>query len=202
MRAVQRHDVRVLQPGQGQVLPAVARRQLEDDRPVGQERLGAEEDPALGAAAQLAQQAQLAQRLADLRVDRANRSRLLQEPVAVEQHGQFGPPLGEAADDLLGDVLLARLLAQADLLVDQPDGGLGVRRQFGMAGQEVLRRGALPLMPGGVHLVQQADGQGLDGILGKRRRGLLGRRRAAHATGNLLGRGGHGLLLVTLVLSP
>ncbi len=53
LHAVQRDDVRVLEPGQRQVLAAVARGQLQHDEPVGEGRLAGEEHPPAGAPAEL-----------------------------------------------------------------------------------------------------------------------------------------------------
>ena len=77
------------------------RRDLEDDGAVGQGGLRREEDAAARAAAQLGQQPEVADALADGRELRAVAVRLEQAAVAVEHDPQRAGPLREAAEDVL-----------------------------------------------------------------------------------------------------
>jgi hypothetical protein len=98
---VERHDIRVLEPRQRQVLAAVERRDLEHDRPVRQRRLRRDKDAPARPARELRDQSELADALAHLRVSRSLAVRLEQQPaVAVEHHAQRVRPLREPVEQV------------------------------------------------------------------------------------------------------
>ena len=66
--------------------------------------------------------------------------------VAAQKQLQLLLPLGEPADHLHRSDLVARIAAEANLLVDQADGRF--RAQARVAGQQVLRRDGLTALPG------------------------------------------------------
>ncbi len=168
LHQVQRHDVRVLQAGQRQVLVAAARGELDDQRPIGQRRLRGQENPADRASAQLSEQLKFAQRLAGSRIGGGPGVRL-EQSVAIEQRGEFVLPLRKAGEDFARGDHLAQLLAQADFLVDDPHGKLRIGRQQRMTLEPGLGRRTLATVPGGRH-----RGQGLGFQLPQRGIGRVG----------------------------
>jgi hypothetical protein len=124
-----RHDVRVLEPGQGLRLVAAAARHLQHDGAVGELALGGAEDPRQSAAAQLLMEQEAADRLAGLgqlgrrrlaagapqHRARARPDQLVDRQQPPEGRGQLG--VAPRVVDRRGP--LARLLAQAVLLVQQ-----------------------------------------------------------------------------------
>ena len=143
---VERDDVGVLQARQRQVLAGLAGRELEDDRPVAQRKLAGQEDPALRSAAELGQEQEVAQRFAGRGKLRRDAARA-QEALAVEQHLQLRPPLREAAEHLLDRHFRTVLLAEAEFLVDEIGGRLGVLPEFRVACEKILRQRSLALPP-------------------------------------------------------
>ena len=129
----QRDDVRVLQPGQREVFVLVAGEDLEDDQPIGEARFGRQKRLARRPSPELGQEVERAEVLADFGKD-GGLSQGTEDAVAAEQDFKLVAELGISAHDLDRDDLLARIASEADLLVDQTDGGFGV--EFGMFGQD------------------------------------------------------------------
>ncbi len=148
---IQRNNVHVLESGQREVFLVTARRHLQDDRPVGQRRLGGQEYSAKCTPAQHGQQLESFKNLAHFREIDGGTGRRFEELVAGEEDFQFGPPLREAPEDLRRVDLKARFLAETYLLVDQADGEFVA--ELGVTGQELLGSGAFPALPGGRHLL-------------------------------------------------
>ena len=84
------------------------------------------------------------------REDDAGRGRF-HEALAIQEHRQLVAPSREPPRDLGRVDLQPGLLAEADLLVDQPDRRLVA--ELGMAGQDLLGQGTLAPTPGGHHLL-------------------------------------------------
>jgi hypothetical protein len=80
----------------------------------------------------------------------------LQEAVTIEEGFEVGRPPGEAAHDLLRGDLLAGFLAEAELLIDQPDGRLRVIAQFRMSVEEFLGGRTMAPPPGCGHLLGES----------------------------------------------
>ena len=108
---------------------------LQDDEPVGERRLGGQVGLARCSPAELAEEAERAESLADFREDRGPRERA-EQAIATQEDLEFLFPLGKSAHDLGRGHALTRLAAQADLLVDQADGVLGL--ESGPSLQEFL----------------------------------------------------------------
>lgn len=115
---VERHDVGVLEPRQDVVFAAADRRDLQDDRPVGQGRLGRKEDPAVRPAGQFLHQPEALDVLADAGEPRPVAARVEVLPVAVEHHAQRPGPLRESPQDRFLRPAVAGTLPQAELFVD------------------------------------------------------------------------------------
>ena len=139
-----------------------AGRHLEDDRPVGQGRLAGQEDAAVRAAAQLGQQAKA--RPASRRPPGRRRG------PAVRRAGWWQSSRTSSSSRHCGKRPGTRpgrpprrLLAQADLLVDQFEGGLGLRPATPGGGPGTPRRQrSLAASPARGHLVGQPLRNGID----------------------------------------
>ena len=118
---------------------------LQDDEPVGECRLGGQVGLARCSPAELAEEAERAESLADFREDRGPREGA-EQAIATQEDLEFLFPLGESAHDLGRGHSLTRLAAQAYLLVDQSDGVLGL--EPGPTLEEFLDSDVLALRPG------------------------------------------------------
>src|SRR5262249_8062053 len=111
---VERDNVTVLQSCQAEVLLAGVAPQLEDHEPAGQRHLSGEENPRVGATAQIGQQLELTQPRPGLREGRSRSG--AQQLLTSEQCPDLSLPAGETSLQV-GEVrLLAIGLAKADLL--------------------------------------------------------------------------------------
>ena len=146
-------DVRVLEPGEREVLLLVVGDHLQDDRAVRQGRLRGEVRLAGGAPAELRAQEERPEVLADLGEFGRVRERA-QQTIAAEQDLELALPARVPDDHLGGGHVLARFAAEVDLLVDQPDGRLV--GDPGMAVDDLARQDAMPARPGLGHRVDLA----------------------------------------------
>ena len=86
-----RDDVRVPQPGQGQVLVLIVRNDLHDDRPIGQARVGSQKRPPGLTSPQLGQQQKGAEHLAGFGIV-GDASRRPDQAIAFEERPAARPP--------------------------------------------------------------------------------------------------------------
>src|SRR5262245_24965179 len=95
MSRIERHNVRVLEPGERQVLLAAGGTQLEHDVPIAERRLPGEKDLGVRALAERREDVKLAERLV-VRWE-CRRSELRpQDALTIEQHFDLRPPAGES----------------------------------------------------------------------------------------------------------
>ena len=135
--------MRVLQPRQRQVLVAVAGRELDDQRAIGQRGLDRQKDAALTSAAKLAHEPQLADLIANFRKRRRRRLGVHQA-VAIQHDRQRLLPARKAGIDFLADDALALFFAQANLFEHQPHGGLLAVGKHGWRANQVSARTSRP----------------------------------------------------------
>ena len=148
---VERDDVHVLQAGQAEVLVMARRRDLQDQRPVGQRALARQERPAVRPAAELGQELEVAELVAGLREVG------LPGSCAATGCSRGAAPAWSATAGTGGGArrrasrILPLLQAEAGLLVDQLDRVLIA--EIGELGEELLGPGPLAALPGGGHLL-------------------------------------------------
>ncbi len=150
MLGIERDDVHVLEPRQREVLLTAPGRDLHHHRPIAERGLCGQEDAAGRAPAQLGEQPEAGEQLPNVGEYDAGRSGL-DQALAIQEHRQLVAPSGKPPRDLGHVHLETGLLAQADLLVDQPD--RRVIAELGVACQYVLGAGTLAPAPRGHHLV-------------------------------------------------
>jgi len=119
---------------------------LQDDEPVGECRLGGQVGLARRPPAELAEETEGAELLADFREDCGPREGS-EEAVTAQEDLELTFPLGISAHDLGGGDALTCLAAQAYFLVDQPDSVLGP--ESGPSLEEFLDGDGLASRPGG-----------------------------------------------------
>ena len=151
---IHRHDVRVLQPRQQQVLGAVERRDLEHDRATGQFRLRREIDSPARSAADVGDQAKVPDRVANHREHRDAIGRL-QHAVTVEHHLQRSTPFREAPQHIVRDIRFTGRLSQTKLFVNDVDGRFGRLPQFRELSEILFRRRPFAAPPTLPHLASQ-----------------------------------------------
>src|SRR5579871_2425467 len=106
---------------------------------IGERGLSGEEDAAECAAAEFANQAELAQGLAGLRELRWGVV-IVQEVMALQNDGERLVPLRKAAVEFGGVDMLAALLAETVFLVDNADRRFGIAFQGGLVSEALLGR--------------------------------------------------------------
>jgi hypothetical protein len=166
---VEGDDVGVLEAGEGEVLSALERGELEHDGSVGEGGFGGEEDATVGAAGELGEEVEVADGLAG-GGEAGRRAGGFEELVmTVEHQAERAGPLGEAAEQVVLDGLLAGGEAEAVLLVDQLDGGVGLGGEVGVEGEELLGGWTLAGAPAAAQLAGEVEAELLGGARGGER---------------------------------
>jgi hypothetical protein len=163
LHGIERHDMRMLEPRQGEVLVRFTGRQrltgreLEHHRTVAEREFACQEDPAVSAPAQLGQEEEVAQEFAE-GGELRRQTAWTEEALAIDKDFQLCPPLGKAAQDFFHRHFPTVFLAQAKLFVNQIRGRRGMVPESRVLGQKILGQHALALPPALNHFGDQLGG--------------------------------------------
>src|SRR6478736_5162303 len=132
-----------------------ARGHFDRQQPVGERRLAGQEDTSQGAAPQLANQLQFAERLSGRGEPRRLWLAAAQQMMAFQHHGQRVMPLWKSPVKLRGVWRIPVFLAQAELLIDHAYRGLLIGPNLRTISQQLLGFDDLARAPLVGHFLQQ-----------------------------------------------